>query len=226
MPGKKYKSAKSLFDTKKIYSIEEAVGLAKKTSITKFDSSIDVAIKLNLDTTKAEQQLRGTIALPHYFGKTKRVLLISSDVTDAQAKEAGADYFGGSDKIADIKNGWLDFDVIITTPKFMPELSKLGKILGPKGLMPNPKLGTVTPKPLDAVKEFKKGKMNYRTDTYGNIHMTIGKVSAAAEKVIENFNTLLDFIKSKRPSTVKGEYIQKIYLSTTMGPAIKVQFDK
>lgn len=226
MPGKKYKNVLSLVDSKKVYTVEEAVALAKKTAITKFDSSIDIAIKLNLDTTKAEQQLRGTIALPHYFGKSKRVLLISSDVTDAQAKEAGADYFGGSDKIADIKNGWLDFDVIITTPKFMPELSKLGKVLGPKGLMPNPKLGTVTPKPLEAVKEFKKGKMNYRTDSYGNIHMTIGKASAASEKIVENFKALVDFIKSKRPSTVKGEYIQKIYLSSTMGPSIKVQFDK
>lgn len=226
MSSKKYKSVKSLVDPKKVYSVEEAVGLAKKTSTTKFDSSIDIAIKLNLDTTKAEQQLRGTIALPHYFGKSKRVLLIDSDVTEAQAKEVGADYFGGSDKIADIKNGWLDFDVIITTPKFMPELSKIGKILGPKGLMPNPKLGTVTPRPLDAVKEFKKGKMNYRTDTYGNIHMTIGKVSASADKIVENINVLLDFIKSKRPTTVKGDYIQKVFLSTTMGPSIKVAFTK
>lgn len=226
MSSKKYKSVKSLVDPKKVYSVEEAVGLAKKTSTTKFDSSIDIAIKLNLDTTKAEQQLRGTIALPHYFGKSKRVLLIDSDVTEAQAKEVGADYFGGSDKIADIKNGWLDFDVIITTPKFMPELSKIGKILGPKGLMPNPKLGTVTPRPLEAVKEFKKGKMNYRTDTYGNIHMTVGKVSASADKIVENINVLLDFIKSKRPTTVKGDYIQKVFLSTTMGPSIKVAFTK
>ena len=226
MAGKKFKSVKTLVDNKKIYPVEEAVALAKKTSTTKFDSSIDIVIKLNLDTTKAEQQLRGTIALPHYFGKSKRVLLISSDVTKEQAEAAGADYFGESDKIADIKNGWLDFDVIITTPKFMPELSKLGKILGPKGLMPNPKLGTVTPKPLDAVKEFKKGKMNYRTDTYGNIHMTVGKASAANEKIVENIDALVNFIKSKRPSTVKGDYIQKIYLSSTMGPSIKVAFEK
>ncbi|MDR3257693.1 MAG: 50S ribosomal protein L1, partial [Mycoplasmataceae bacterium] len=207
-------------------TIEEAVALAKKTSITKFDSSIEIAVKLNLDTTKAEQQLRGTIALPYYFGKQTRVLVLSDDVTSTQAKEAGADYLGGKDKIDEIKGGWLDFDVIITTPKFMPELSKLGKLLGPKGLMPNPKLGTVTPDVLKVTKEFKKGKMNYRTDTYGNIHMVIGKVSAAGEKVIANINALLEFLQSKRPSTVKGEYIQKIYLCTTMGPSIKVGINK
>jgi large subunit ribosomal protein L1 len=224
--NKKYLAVKALVDSKKLYSISEAVALAKKTSITKFDASIDIAIKLNLDTTKAEQQLRGTIALPYYFGKKTRVLILSDDITSAQAKEVEADYFGGKDKIDEIKGGWLDFDVIITTPKFMPELSKLGKILGPKGLMPNPKLGTVTPDVLKVTKEFKKGKMNYRTDTYGNIHMIVGKVSAAAEKITSNIQALLEFIQSKRPSTVKGEYIQKVCISTTMGPSIKIAINQ
>jgi large subunit ribosomal protein L1 len=220
--NKKYLAAKALIDPKKHYSIVEAVNLAKKTSTTKFDASIDIAIKLNLDTTKAEQQLRGAIALPYYLGKQTKVLVLSETLTAAEAKDAGADYYGGKDKIDEIKGGWLDFDVIITTPKFMPELSKLGKLLGPKGLMPNPKLGTVTTDVVKVTKEFKKGKANYRTDTYGNIHMVIGKVSAAAEKIVKNIEALLEFISSKRPATVKGDYIQGIYISTTMGPAIKI----
>lgn len=210
-----------LIDKKKKYSVAEAVELAKKTNTAKFDASIDIAIKLNLDTTKAEQQLRGAITLPHYFGKTIRIVAITDDISPAVAKELDIKV-GTTDLINDIKNGWLDFDLIITDPKYMIPLSKLGKILGPKGLMPNPKLGTVTKNVLSAVKEFKKGKYKYRTDMYGNIHMKIGKVSADSQQIIENINALLDFIKSKKPSTVKGEYIQNINLSTTMGPSIKI----
>ena len=223
MAGKKFEAAKKLVDRKKIYPYAEAVALAKKTSITKFDGSIDIAIKLNVDTTKAEQQLRGTISLPHYYGKLSRVLVIDDSITADAAKAAGADFFGGDEKIAEIKEGWLDFDVLITSPKFMPKLAKLGKILGPKGLMPNPKLGTVTPKVLDAVKEFKAGKSTYRTDTYGNVHMIIGKVSAKDADIVENIETLINFIASKRPSTVKGEYIKSIYISASMGPSIRIQ---
>ena len=223
MAGKKYEAAKKLVDRKKIYPYAEAVALAKKTSITKFDGSIDIAIKLNVDTTKAEQQLRGTISLPHYYGKLSRVLVIDDSVSAEAAKKAGADFFGGDEKIAEIKEGWLDFDVLITSPKFMPKLAKLGKVLGPKGLMPNPKLGTVTPKVLDAVKEFKAGKSTYRTDTYGNVHMIIGKVSAKDADVVENIEALINFIASKRPSTVKGDYIKSIYISASMGPSIRIQ---
>ena len=223
MAGKKFEAAKKLVDRKKIYPYAEAVALAKKTSITKFDGSIDIAIKLNVDTTKAEQQLRGTISLPHYYGKLSRVLVIDDSVTAEAAKKAGADFFGGDEKIAEIKEGWLDFDVLITSPKFMPKLAKLGKVLGPKGLMPNPKLGTVTPKVLDAVKEFKAGKSTYRTDTYGNVHMIIGKVSAKDADIVENIEALVNFIASKRPSTVKGEYIKSIYISASMGPSIRIQ---
>ena len=223
MAGKKYIAAKKLVDSKKIYPIAEAVKLAKETSYSKFDASIDIAIKLNVDTTKAEQQLRGSIALPHYYGKTSRILVIDDSITADQAKKAGAEFFGGDEKIAEIKDGWLDFDVLITTPKFMPKLAKLGKILGPKGLMPNPKLGTVTTKVVDTIKEFKGGKSTYRTDTYGNVHMIIGKKSAKNEDIIENVETLISFIGSKRPSTIKGEYIKSIYISSTMGPSIRIK---
>lgn len=219
--SKRYLAHTKLIDKSKFYSIEEAVELAKKTGNTKFDSSIDIAIKLNLDTTKAEQQLRGTIALPHYFGKKIRIIAITDTISDTDAKKLGIKV-GTTDLINEIKNGWFDFDLIITSPKFMIALSKLGKVLGPKGLMPNPKLGTVTQDVLSAVKEFQKGKYNYRTDSYGNIHMKIGKVSANSKDIIENINTLLEFIKSKRPSTIKGDYIQNISLSTTMGPNIKI----
>lgn len=223
MAGKKYKSAISLVDKKKIYPVAEAVKLAKETAYAKFDSSIDIAIKLNVDTTKAEQQLRGSIALPHYFGKTSRILVIDDSISADEAKKAGAEFFGGDEKIAEIKDGWLDFDVLITTPKFMPKLAKLGKILGPKGLMPNPKLGTVTTKVINTIKEFKGGKSTYRTDTYGNVHMVIGKKSAKNEDIVENIETLISFISSKKPSTVKGEYIKSIYISSTMGPSIKIK---
>ena len=223
MAGKKYITAKKLVDSKKIYPIAEAVKLAKETSYSKFDASIDIAIKLNVDTTKAEQQLRGSIALPHYYGKTSRILVIDDSITADQAKKAGAEFFGGDEKIAEIKDGWLDFDVLITTPKFMPKLAKVGKILGPKGLMPNPKLGTVTTKVVDTIKEFKGGKSTYRTDTYGNVHMIIGKKSAKNEDVVENIETLINFITSKRPSTIKGEYIKSIYISSTMGPSIRIK---
>ena len=219
--GKKYIANAKLVDRTKFYSVTEAVELAKKTGAAKFDAAIDIAIKLNLDTTKAEQQLRGTIALPHYFGKKIRIVAIDDQISDAEAKKLGIKV-GTTDLINDIKGGWLDFDLIITSPKFMVQLSKLGKVLGPKGLMPNPKLGTVTPNVLAAVKEFQKGKYNYRTDTYGNIHMKVGKVSAKTEEIVENINALLDFIKSKRPTTVKGDYIQNIALSATMGPSIKI----
>ncbi|WEK82942.1 MAG: 50S ribosomal protein L1 [Mycoplasma sp.] len=223
MAGKKYLEAKKLVDRKKIYEIPEAVSLVKKTSFSKFNGSIDIAIKLNVDTTKAEQQLRGTIKLPHYFGKLSKILVIDDSVSAEEAKKAGADFFGGDEKIAEIQEGWLGFDVLITSPKFMPKLSKLGKILGPKGLMPNPKLGTITTKVLDTIKEFKTGKSTYRTDTYGNVHMVIGKVDAKDADIIENIDALINFISSKRPSTVKGEYIKSIYLSASMGPSVRIR---
>lgn len=219
--SKNYLAAVKLVDKKKFYSPLEAVELIKKINKTKFDSSIDIAIKLNVDTTKADQQLRGMISLPHYYGKEIKILAITDQITNDEAKKLGIKV-GQTDVINDIKNGQLDFDLIITIPKFMPALSKLGKILGPKGLMPNPKLGTVTTNVLEAVKEFKKGKNQYRTDTYGNVHMKIGKISADTKDIVENINTLISFIKTKKPATVKGEYIKNITISSTMSPSVKL----
>lgn len=209
-------------DLKKIYKLDEAIDLAKANSISKFEGSIDVAIKLNLDTTKAEQQLRGTISFPHSNGKTLKILALCDELAESDAKAAGADHFGTSEKITDIQKGWFDYDVILTTPKVMPKLAKLGKILGPKGLMPNPKVGTVSTDLIKTIKEFKKGKFEYRTDSYGNIHMTVGKVKSKTTDIQQNIEALISLIKSRRPSTVKGTYIQNISVSPTMGPGFKV----
>ncbi|ULH67541.1 50S ribosomal protein L1 [Mycoplasmoides gallisepticum] len=220
---KKTKAALGSFDPKQIYDLDKAIEIAKKTATTKFESSIDIAIKLNLDTTKAYQQLRGAISLPHNVSKPIRILAITDQ--QAEAKQAGADFVGEIDKINEIKAGWMDFDVIITNPKFMIELGKLGKILGPKGLMPNPKTGTVTQDIATAITEYRKGKKEYRTDTFGNIHMTVGKQSTDTNKIVENANALIDLIKSRRPSAVKGVYIQNISVSSTMGPGVKVKIN-
>ncbi len=210
------------FDKNKLYTVSEAVDIAIKSSKTKFISSIDIAIKLNLDTTKAEQQLRGSVALPNYFGKVSKILVIDSGLTQKDASKLGVDFAGAEDKIQEIERGWLDFDVIITTPKMMPALAKLGKMLGPKGLMPNPKNGNVTTDIEKTIIEFKKGLNQYRTDSYGNIHMLVGKTNSDPKKVAENIEFIINFIKSKRPSTVKGTFIQNISISSTMGPGIKV----
>ena len=223
--SKKMKNVLAKVDTKKIYPIEQAVKLAQENSISKFDGSIDIAIKLNLDTTKAEQQLRGTISFPNSIGKVLRILALDDTIKEVDAKVAGADFFGGSDKIQDIEKGWMDYDVILTTPAMMPKLAKLGKVLGPRGLMPNPKTGTVSTDLIKTIKEFKLGKFEYRTDTYGNIHMTVGKVSSDSKNIVENINALISLLKSKRPSTVKGTYIQNISVSPTMGPSFKIQID-
>ncbi|MDE5545229.1 MAG: 50S ribosomal protein L1, partial [Malacoplasma sp.] len=221
-------SKKSIFefDKTKFYSIEEAVELAKKSSKTKFLSSIDIAIKLNLDTTKSDQQLRGTVSLPYFFGKEKRILVLDKGLTQKDAKNLGVSYAGDSETVSEISKGWLDFDLIITTPKMMPELSKLGKILGTRGLMPNPKNGNVTTDLTKTISEFKKGISQYRTDNYGNIHMVVGKTNADTKKIVENIEFLINFINSKKPSAVKGIFIEKINISTTMGPGIKILINK
>ena len=219
--SKKYLNVIKQIDKKKIYSAKDGVELIKKINQTKFDASIDIAIKLNLDTSKAEQQLRGTISLPHYYGKQIKILAITDEISNEEAKKLGIKV-GQTDMINEIKGGQINFDLIITVPKFMPSLSKLGKILGPKGLMPNPKLGTVTTNIVKTINEFKKGKNQYRTDTYGNVHMKIGKISAPTNDIVENIDMLISFIKSKRPATVKGDYIKNITISSTMGPSIKL----
>lgn len=221
--GKKYVEAKKLVEKNKLYTKEEAIELVKKTSITKFDSSVELAMNLNLDTKKADQQLRGTICLPHGTGKTKRILVIAKAAKAEEAKSAGADFVGDVDYLEKIeKENWFEFDVLIATPDMMPQLGKLGKILGPKGLMPNPKTGTVTMDIKKAVEEVKQGRIEYRTDSYGNVHTIIGKVSFDSQKLIENLNVFVSMINKTKPSVVKGTYIKNISISTTMGPGIKI----
>jgi len=221
--GKKYVEAKKLVEKNKLYTKEEAIELVKKTSITKFDSSVELAMNLNLDTKKADQQLRGTICLPHGTGKTKRILVIAKGPKATEAKEAGADYVGDVDYLEKIeKENWFEFDTLIATPDMMPALGKLGKVLGPKGLMPNPKTGTVTMDVAKAVKEVKQGRIEYRTDSFGNVHTIIGKVSFTNEQLIENLNAFVSMIIKTKPSVVKGTYVKNVSVSTTMGPGIKI----
>jgi len=228
--SKKYTEALGKVEKGKAYTVDEAVKLVKETSITKFDSSVEVAIRLNLDTKKADQQLRGAIVLPKGTGKTNRVVVIAKGDAATKAKEAGADYVGDADLLQKIeKENWFDFDTMIATPDMMPLLGKLGRVLGPKGLMPNPKTGTVTMDPAKAVSDAKAGRVEYRTDSFGNIHAVIGKVSFTEEDLKENLNAFVANIIKIRPATVKGDYIKNIAITTTMGPGIKISlnsFDK
>ncbi len=221
--GKKYQEAAALIEKGKAYPIDEAVALVKKTSNVKFDASVDVAFKLGLDTRHADQQLRGAIVLPHGTGKTKKVLVVTQGAKVEEAKAAGADVVGGKEILEDIKKGWLDFEVMIATPDMMAELGKLGRILGPKGLMPNPKTGTVTMDVAKAVQETKAGKVTYRTDKDGNVHLPIGRVSFTDEQLIENFKTINELLVKSKPSSAKGTYMKNVVISTTMGPSVKVQ---
>ena len=228
--SKKYLQALELIEKGKAYTKEEAVSLVKKTSTSKFDGSVEVAMNLNLDTRKSDQQLRGALVLPNGTGKTKRVLVLSKTDQAKVAKEAGADYVGDVDLVEKIeKENWLDFDVIIATPEMMPQLGKLGKVLGPRGLMPNPKTGTVTTDVKKAIDDIKKGRVEYRTDSYGNVHAIIGKISFEEAKLVENLDAFVSVILKSKPSTVKGQYLKNVSISATMGPGIKVDlssFDK
>ena len=228
--GKKYVEVSKLVEKNKLYTSEEAVKLVKETNPAKFDASVELAMRLNLDTKKADQQLRGALVLPNGTGKTKKVLVLARGAQAEAAREAGADYVGDMDMIAKIEQeNWFDFDVIIATPDMMPVLGKLGKLLGPKGLMPNPKTGTVTMDTAKAVKEVKGGRVEYRTDSYGNVHVLVGKVSFTEEQLLENIKAFVSLIMKSKPSIVKGEYIKKISVSSTMGPGIKIDsksFDK
>ena len=223
--GKKYVEAAKLVDKTKAYDLTEALDLAVKTSTTKFDASVDVSFRLNIDPRKAEQNIRGAIVLPNGTGKTRRVLVICRGAKQTEATEAGADYVGEAEIINKIAQGWFEFDVIVATPDMMGQLGRLGRVLGPKGLMPNPKTGTVTMDVAKAVKEIKAGKVEYRPDKVGNIQMTIGKASFGAEKLAENFKTVYDALMKAKPSTIKGAYIKNISVASTMGPGIKVNSD-
>ena len=228
--GKRYNEALEKIEKSKLYTKEEAVKLVKETSNAKFDATIEVAMYLNLDTKKADQQLRGALVLPNGTGKTKKVLVIAKGDAQKAAREAGADYVGDMDMVEKIeKENWFDFDTLIATPDAMPLLGKLGRVLGPKGLMPNPKTGTVTTDVAKAINDVKSGRVEYRTDSFGNIHGIIGKASFDEEKLVENLNTFVSTILKLKPATVKGDYVKNISVSSTMGPGIKINvnsFDK
>ena len=228
--GKKYVEAAKKIEKGKAYSLEEAVKIVKETSTSKFDGTVEIAVRLNLDTKKNDQQLRGAIVLPHGTGKTKKVLVLAKGDAAKAATEAGADFVGDVDMITKIeKENWFDFDVIIATPEMMPLLGKLGKVLGPKGLMPNPKTGTVTLDTKKAVEDVKKGRVEYRTDSYANVHALVGKVSFKDEQLIDNINTFMNVIIKSKPQSAKGTYLKNVSLASTMGPGVKVDlssFDK
>ena len=222
MAGKKYAEALKQIDKNRSYSAEEAVALAKNTNIAKFDASVEVAFNLNVDPRHADQQIRGAMVLPHGTGRTQKVLVITKGAKEQEAKDAGADFVGGKEMLDEIKGGWFGFDVIVATPDMMGELGKLGKVLGPKGLMPNPKTGTVTMNIANAVNEIKKGKVTYRTDKEGNVNCLIGKCSFTEEQLVENYKALYATLLKAIPAAVKGTYMKSITMSTTMGPGIKV----
>lgn len=228
--SKKYTEAISKIEKNKVYSKEEAVKLVKETSVSSFDGSVEVAMRLNLDTKKADQQLRGAIVLPKGTGKTKRVLVIARGPKAQEAKDAGADFVGDVDILEKIeKENWFEFDTMIATPDMMPLLGKLGRVLGPKGLMPNPKTGTVTTDVSKAVAEVKAGRVAYRTDSFGNVHGIIGKVSFTEEQLVENLNAFISAILKVKPATVKGEYVKNVSVTSTMGPGVRIltnSFDK
>ena len=228
--GKKYVEALSKIEKGKAYTKEEAVKLVKDTSVSKFTSSVELAVRLNLDTKKADQQLRGAIVLPNGTGKTKKVLVVARGENAKKAEAAGADFVGDTDVLEKIeKENWFEFDVMIATPDMMPLLGKLGRVLGPKGLMPNPKTGTVTTDVEKAVKDVKAGRVEYRTDSFGNIHGIIGNTSFDEKALVENLDAFMAVLLKAKPSTVKGDYVKNISISSTQGPGIKLNinsFDK
>ncbi|MDD3382769.1 MAG: 50S ribosomal protein L1 [Bacilli bacterium] len=220
--SKKYIEAAKLIDKTKRYPLSEAVELVKQTSTSKFDGTVEAVFRLNLDSRKAEQNLRGAINLPHGTGKTRKVLVLTKEAKVKEAQAAGADYVGDAEYIEKIKGGWFDFDIIVATPDMMGELGKIGKILGPKGLMPNAKTGTVTMDVAKAVSEIKAGKVEYRVDKTGNIPTIVGKISFTPEQLLENIKTIYKVLIRIKPSTVKGVYVKNISIASTMGPGIKI----
>ncbi len=223
--SKKYVAALKNVDASKVYTIEEAVPVLKKTAVTKFDSTVDVSFALNVNPTHADQLIRGTITLPHGNGKTKRVLALTHGKTE-EAKAAGAEYVGGKELLEKIQNeNWFDFDVIVATPDMMGELGKMGRLLGPKGLMPNPKSGTVSPNLAQAVTEIKAGKLAYRVDKDGNLHLSVGRVSFSDDFLVDNIKAVTEHIQKARPATVKGTYVKTVAVHTTMGPSVKITYE-
>ncbi|MFP3121377.1 50S ribosomal protein L1 [Ectobacillus funiculus] len=220
--GKKYLEAAKLVDRAATYSVAEAIELAKKTNTAKFDATLEVAFRLGVDPKKADQQIRGAVVLPHGTGKVQRVLVFARGEKAKEAEAAGADFVGDADYINKIQQGWFDFDVVVATPDMMGEVGKLGRVLGPKGLMPNPKTGTVTFDVTKAVNEIKAGKVEYRVDKAGNIHTPIGKVSFDNEKLAENLQTVYEAMLKAKPSAAKGTYMKNVTVASTMGPGVRV----
>jgi large subunit ribosomal protein L1 len=220
--SKNYQEAAKLIVKDKAYPISEAIDLVKKVAYAKFDATVELIFRLNVDPRHADQQLRGAIVLPNGTGKTQKVLVITQGAKEQEAKDAGADIVGGKEILEDIKKGWFDFDVIVATPDMMGELGKLGKILGPKGLMPNPKTGTVTMNVAAAIEEIKKGKVTYRTDKEGNVAVILGKTSFDTDKLVENYKTIYDVILRARPAAVKGTYMKNVTVCASMSPSVKV----
>ena len=223
--GKKHVEALKLVDRTNRYSIQEAVELMKKTNYVKFDATVEVSFRLNLDPRKAEQNLRGALVLPHGTGKVARVVVIAQGEKAKEAETAGADFVGDDELINKIAGGWFEFDVMVATPDMMAKLGRHGRLLGPRGLMPNPKTGTVTTDVTNAVKEIKAGKVEYRVDRFGNIQAAVGKVSFTDEQLIENIKAVAATIIRIKPATVKGVYVQNVTITSTMGPGIRVDLD-
>ncbi|MGF9797143.1 50S ribosomal protein L1 [Brevibacillus agri] len=220
--GKKYQEAVKLVDKNKVYEVVEGIELVKKAASAKFDETVEAAFRLGVDPKRADQQIRGAVVLPHGTGKVQRVLVFAKGEKAKEAEAAGADFVGDADMIAKIQGGWFDFDVVVATPDMMGEVGKLGRVLGPKGLMPNPKTGTVTFDVTKAVNEIKAGKIEYRVDKAGNIHAPIGKVSFDADKLAENLAALTEALNRAKPAAAKGVYMKNVTLSSTMGPGVRV----
>lgn len=220
--GKKHLEAAKLVDRSKAYDIEEAVALVKKAAAAAFDESVDVAVRLGVDTRKNDQQVRGAVVLPNGTGKTQRVLVFAKGDKAKDAQAAGADYVGEQELVEKINGGWFDFDVVVATPDMMAQVGRLGRVLGPKGLMPNPKTGTVTFDVEKAVKEIKAGKVEYRAQKDGNVHVPVGKVSFNDQQLVENIQVLVDTLVKAKPAAAKGTYLKNIAISSTMGPGVKV----
>lgn len=220
--GKKYQDAAKLLEAGKLYSVAEAMELVKKTATAKFDETIELHVRLGVDPKYADQQVRGAMVLPHGTGKAKKVLVFAKGEKVKEAEDAGADYVGSDEIVTKIQGGWFDFDVAVATPDMMGTVGRLGKVLGPRGLMPNPKLGTVTMDLVKAINEIKAGKVEYRTDKAGNVHVPIGKASFDVEKLQANYQALVDTLVRVRPAAAKGQYIRSITVSSTMGPGVPI----
>ena len=222
MAGKKYREAAAQVDEGRVYSIDEAVELTKKVAFAKFDETVEVGMTLGVDPRKADQLVRGTVVLPHGLGKSKKVLAIAGADKQKEASDAGADHVGGDELVEKIIGGWMDFDAVVATPDMMRAVGRLGKVLGPRGLMPNPKTGTVTPNVAQAIKEIKAGKVEFRVDKTGIIHAPVGKMSFPTQSLVENAHALVDSVVKAKPSAAKGKYLKSVTVSSTMGPGVVI----